>query len=294
MDLSSAATWTLLRGTPLADSHFLRLATHAPILSRVFGLAGKGMHDALGSAKDIGRLIGVSHARIQEVISGLRAAEAAGAVSQGAEGIWRVTLPEHESRELALLLRGAALYREHIHEDRDTVHVVISKPAEPSKFISALDSSLEGAWGLCSTADVLAEMAARALTRFSIMTPFVDGDGASRILSLFSATKTAVRRELIVRDGLPDHLRLREDELRELGVHIFDFRLSRLDGAGAETFHAKVVRADDAECYVGSSNMTRWSFDYSLELGMLVSGCSGRRVSQVIDAVLAVSDEIPI
>ncbi|RCS28603.1 hypothetical protein DEO45_15460 [Rhodanobacter denitrificans] len=252
------------------------------------------MHGALGSTRDIARLIGVSHTRISDVISGLRAAEVAGAVRQDAHGVWRVTLPELESRELALLLRGAALYKEQIHEDKDSVHVVISKPAEPSRFVSALDSTLEGAWGLSSTADVLAGMAGRALTRFSIMTPFVDEAGASRILDLFAATRTTVRRELIVRNGLPEHLRLHEDVLRTLGIHVFDFRLSRLDRPDTETFHAKVVRTDDAECYVGSSNMTKWSFDYSLELGVLVSGSSGRRVSHVLDAVLAVSNEIPI
>ena len=61
-----------------------------------------------------------------------------------------------------------------------------------------------------------------------------------------------------------------------------------------ETFHAKVIRVDHDECYVGSSNMTKWSFDYSLELGFLVSGDAGARVSRVVDAVLTVSNEISI
>jgi len=278
----------------LAEFHFLHLASHASILSRVFALVDKGMHGTLGNTRDIAHLIGVSHARIAEVISGLRAAEVAGVVDQDRHGIWRVALSELESRELALLLRGATLYKERVHEDKDKVQVVISKPAEPSRFVSALDSTLEGAWGLSSTADVLVDMAGRALTRFSIMTPFVDGDGASRILDLFSLTRATVRRELIVRNGLPEHLRLYEDRLRALDIHVFDFRLSRHDKADTETFHAKVVRVDDAECYVGSSNMTKWSFDYSLELGVLVNGHSGERVSQVIDAVLMVSNEILI
>lgn len=294
MDLLSMDTWTSLRGTPLTELRFLRLASHASILSRVFALVDRGMHDALGGTRDIARLIGVGHTRISEVISGLRAAETAGAVAQDAHGVWRLTLLEQESRELALLLRGATLYKERIHEDRDTVQAVISKPAEPSRFVSALDSTLEGAWGLSSTADVLVDMAGRASSRFSIMTPFVDGDGASRILDLFSLTGATVRRELIVRNGLPEHLRLHEERLMALGIHVFDFRLSRHDRAETETFHAKVVRVDDAECYVGSSNMTKWSFDYSLELGVLVRGHSGKRVSQVIDAVLMISNEVSI
>jgi hypothetical protein len=38
--------------------------------------------------------------------------------------------------------------------------------------------------------------------------------------------------------------------------------------------------------------MTRWSFDYSLELGMHVRGAAASTVSRVIDAVLAVA--IPV
>lgn len=278
----------------MAESRFLLLAAHAPILSGVFGLASKGMHGTLGDARDIARLIGVSYVRIGEVVSSLRAAELAGAIGQDAQGVWRLTLPPAESRDLALLLRGAALYKERIHQDLDSVQVVISKPAEPSKLGSALERTLEGAWGLHSTADVLANMAGSAETRFSIMTPFVDGDGAIRILELFSATRATVKRELIVRNGIPDSLLAHEHLLRALGIHVFDFRLPRPDRSDTETFHAKVVRVDDVECYVGSSNMTKWSFDYSLELGLHVRGRAGKRVSQVVDAVLAVSNEISL
>lgn len=169
------------------------------------------------------------------------------------------------------------------------MRVVISKPAEPSQLVSALRRTLEGTWGLVNTEELLAEMAGRAECRFSIMTPFVDEDGANRIVELFRATKAGVRRELIVREGLPIHLKNRESELSRLAVQVFDFRLPRPARSETETFHAKVARVDDHECYLGSSNMTRWSFSYSLELGFHVTGTAGNQVSRVIDAVLEVS-----
>jgi phosphatidylserine/phosphatidylglycerophosphate/cardiolipin synthase-like enzyme len=53
-------------------------------------------------------------------------------------------------------------------------------------------------------------------------------------------------------------------------------RLDRPEATGYETFHAKVLLADDDEAYVGSANMTKWSFEQSLELGVLVRGRAAR------------------
>lgn len=282
----------LLLENALIESLFLRLSPHASVLSGVFGLAERESHGTLGSARDIARLVGVSHTRISDVISGLRMAESLGAIQQDGQGAWRVTLSSRECKDLALMLRGACLFKEQVHKDQNAVRVVMSKPAEPSKFFAALESTLEGAWGLASTAEVLGEMAARASARFSIMTPFVDESGAQRVLELFAATNRDIRRELIVRNGLPESLHRHTSDLNALDVRVFDFRLSRLGSPENETFHAKVIRIDDDECYVGSSNMTKWSFDYSLELGLLVNGKAGEQVSRVIDAVLKVCKEI--
>lgn len=50
--------------------------------------------------------------------------------------------------------------------------------------------------------------------------------------------------------------------------------------------------ADNAKAYVGSTNMNKWSFQYSLELGLLVSGKASVRIGQVIDAVTCVSTRL--
>ena len=102
------------------------------------------------------------------------------------------------------------------------------------------------------------------------MTPYQDETGADIVLSLFSNAKAAKRKQLIIRtqpDGsLPAGLTQISARLMALGVEIYNFRLDKNDAAGYETFHAKVVLADSATAYVGSANMNKWSFQYSLEL----------------------------
>lgn len=206
--------------------------------------------------------------------------------------MWAVTLSRETSLEIALLMRGARLYRDRVHADANEVEVVISPPAAPSRLVSELERTIEGLWGLEETAVMLGQMAASATRRFSVMTPFVDDDGAERIVSLFQATRPGVAGELVVRDGLPAALAGKAGELKALGVAVYDFRIPRPDRPENETFHAKVVRVDDFECYVGSSNMTKWSFEYSLELGFHVRGAAAAKVSRLLDAVMAVSARV--
>lgn len=272
---------------------FLQLAPHASVLCGIFELAGQGGLAGSHTSREMARLVGVGAARLPEVVDALAAAESSGAVERAFDA-WRVTLGVTECYRLGLLLKGAAMYRERVHHDVDRVRVVLSKPPQPSRLVAELEGTLEGAWGLLATAELLGEMAARAERRMTIMTPFVDANGACRIVQLLGATRDGVERQLVVRDGMPAALLDVVESLRNLGVKIFDFRLPRTDRGETETFHAKVVRIDDLECYVGSSNMTRWSFDYSLELGFHVTGHAGAQVSRVIDAVLRVSNEVPL
>ena len=192
------------------------------------------------------------------------------------------------------MLRGVQIYLEKVHRDDDKVAVVFSKPAEPSKLMEALKSSLDGTWRLVPTGEMLADLALRATKRFTVMTPFVDDYGAAKVVELLRETAPSVERRLIVRNGLPEALTNVATELLALNVRVYDFRLSKDVPGEHETFHAKVIMADDGECYVGSSNMTKWSFEYSLELGFNVRGKSARRVSKLLDAVVSLSHEVPL
>lgn len=90
----------------------------------------------------------------------------------------------------------------------------------------------------------------------------------------------------------PPALTAVRQDLSRLGVAVLNFRLDRSDTPGNETFHAKVVLADDAAAYVGSSNMNQWSFEYSLELGLYVRGLAATRIAAVLQAVRVVSSKM--
>jgi phosphatidylserine/phosphatidylglycerophosphate/cardiolipin synthase-like enzyme len=77
------------------------------------------------------------------------------------------------------------------------------------------------------------------------------------------------------------------------GVKVYDYRLERSEGAGRETFHAKVVLADNT-CYVGSFNMTQWSLGHSLELGLAATGASALRIADVLSAIADVSERVAL
>ena len=63
------------------------------------------------------------------------------------------------------------------------------------------------------------------------------------------------------------------DWLREYGVSVFNYSLRHVPGGPVETFHAKLVLADNARAYVGSANMTGSSFENPVELGAPVRCC---------------------
>jgi hypothetical protein len=276
------------------DDCFEKIASQAEALEPVLGLVGKGVLAGPTLLKTIASMAGISSARLPTLANSLRVAALAGLLKERGPGEWMALCSKEDAAHLKLMLRGVNIYRQKVHEDEDTVVVVVSKPAAPSQLVSALERTLQGFWGIETTAHAMIGLAHRACQRFTVMTPFVDSAGMERILELFESTTKEVRRELIIRKPIPDAVMSRRNELLALGVHVHDFRIARDASAENETFHAKVVRIDADECYVGSSNMTQWSFDYSLELGFHVRGEAGRRVSQVVDAVLEVSAEVQL
>jgi phosphatidylserine/phosphatidylglycerophosphate/cardiolipin synthase-like enzyme len=124
------------------------------------------------------------------------------------------------------------------------------------------------------------------------MTPYLDEVGAAIVLNLFEQANVPDKC-LILRatpEGLaPPGLAGVSPALKRLRVAVLNFRIDRPDGSGNETFHAKVVLADGASAYVGSSNMHKWSFDYSLELGLYVLGRAAARIADILRAVRRVS-----
>jgi phosphatidylserine/phosphatidylglycerophosphate/cardiolipin synthase-like enzyme len=151
---------------------------------------------------------------------------------------------------------------------------------------------------MVDTKQALPGIAEAARTRFCVMTPYVDEIGAPILVNLFARAPKGVRCVLISRadsgDLLPVGLKGVAGELASLGVTVLSFRVEREDAAGNETSHAKVVLADDHTAYVGSLNMNRWSLEYSLELGVCVTGRSAALIANVVDAAECVSLPLPL
>lgn len=271
------------------DSTFAVLAKHSELLEPVLELASKGLLQAPTSLGSLAGRAGISLAKLPELARALRAGAGAAVFNEASMGQWHLSCSPAVAADLALMLRGLNVYRQRVHEDRDRVTAVISKPAEPSQFTGTLEKTLEGFRGLETTAEALIDLAHRAQRRFTVMSPFVDSSGLDRLLALFGETGPAVRRELITRRPFDVAVAPRLPELQALGVQVYDFRIAQEKVGRNETFHAKVVRVDEDECYVGSSNMNEWSFHYSLELGFNVKGRAANRISQVLDAVIEVS-----
>ncbi len=109
----------------------------------------------------------------------------------------------------ATVLRGVA-YEQYCHRDTNYVELTVSLPAHPSRLMEALPKQGFSWVGLYDTEDNLFELASRALSRFTILSPFVDGKGIAWILELFEATLPRdVGRTLIVRGRNPAELEFR-------------------------------------------------------------------------------------
>lgn len=229
--------------------------------------------------------------RAAEVEEFLCAAGAVQLFQRASQRTWRPLAPEIH-RELASLFLGASLYRSEVHADRDRVQVVVTKPPAPSQFTKQLLETA-GEWGLVDTKEALPGIAESARNRFCVMNPYIDDTGAPILLNLFARVPAGAQRVLISRadsgDSMPRSLRAVAGDLAALNVRVLSFRIGRADATGNETSHAKVVLADDHTAYVGSLNMNRWSFEYSLELGVCVSGRAAGLIADVVTAAERVS-----
>ncbi|WP_297496718.1 phospholipase D-like domain-containing protein [Ferrovum sp.] len=268
------------------------LSAHSAAGSLICSAVSDGQFSGTMDVRRICSLSGIAQARTGEALSFLMAAKGLGLVEQISGLNWRVAQAAILA-ELAPMLQAIHVYRTEIHQDADTVEVVLTKPLSPSQLAKSLEGMLLGTWGLLDTREILPSIAENASERFVVMTPFLDEVGGEILLALFQHVRPSVRKQLIIRaaaDGLlPAGYLAIAGQLYALGVEAFNFRLDKENAFGMETFHAKVVLADNAKAYVGSSNMNKWSFQYSLELGLLVSGKAASRISQVIDAVTCVS-----
>lgn len=270
---------------------FDTLAPHCEVSATLCEEAARGSLDIPAAVHSICTRLGLPQARAADVERSLVAGQACGLFEKTTALTWRVR-DRVLAQELAALLEGAKLYRTRVHQDTDLVDVVLTKPPAPSQVSAQIESILQGSRGFRDTRQLLPAIAEAACVSFGVMTPFFDEVGAQVVLNLFERTPAADRYLVLrtTKEGAPPAaLAAVREDLSRLGVAVLNFRLDRPDAPGNETFHAKVVLADDAAAYVGSSNMNQWSFEYSLELGLYVRGRAAARIAAVLQAVRAVS-----
>jgi phosphatidylserine/phosphatidylglycerophosphate/cardiolipin synthase-like enzyme len=128
------------------------------------------------------------------------------------------------------------------------------------------------------------------------MTPFIDAGGFRWLRRVFEATHADCQRIAVLRntDQYSVELGVQHAEwLRAMQVSVRDYHLSHAATAGRalpiETFHAKLIVADDTLAYVGSANLLSSSEGLSLETGLLVEGGAAAQVARLVDAVLRVA-----
>lgn len=274
---------------------FDALAPMADVAARLCHAIASGELSLPIEARALCARMSLPQARAAEVEGVLCTGERLGLVLRSSPLTWKAS-DVLLAQELKPLLQGASLYKSRVHQDANEVEVVLTKPPAPSQVAAQLSAMLSGDWGLHDTKLLLPRLAESASKSLVIMTPYLDEVGAEIVVNLFQLTK-APHKSLVIRetaDGQPPPgLACIRDRLRSADVSVLNFRLERSEGLGNETFHAKVVLADGWSAYVGSSNMHKWSFEYSLELGVWVTGRAAERIGRVLDAVLKVSRPLP-
>lgn len=277
--------------SPDLQRAFLSLAPHAVTAAPICRAAADGRFSGVTRLLDICAVAGIAEARSSSVEAALVAGASLGLFERCSGLEWRPeSLP---FAELATALEAVALYREQVHVDADRVEVVLTPPGKPSQLREALRMRGRVEADLEHTEAILRHLAARATTRFAVVSPFIDSWGMDSLISMFRATKEGVHRILIIRchDGVvPLPLQLALPTLDALSVRVHNYWLPRQNGY--ETFHAKIILADDRMAYIGSANMTQASLSVSMELGALLEGASAKTLVSVVDAILSIAPKL--
>ena len=276
---------------PETEAALKALASHSEVAAPICGAVADGRVSGTVDVRKLCTFSGLSGTQVGAVTKFLEAARSVGLAEKGSELNWKIS----NNTQLAPMLQAIQLYRTQVHQDADLVKVVLTTPPEPSELSNRLQRMLKGTWGIHDTVGLLPALAEKANERLVVMTPFLDEYGASILIKMYENASCA-KRLLILRQKpngqWPEGYLAEKARLKELEVEVYNFRLEKLEVAGNETFHAKVVLADHHCAYVGSANMNRWSLKYSLELGLMVNGSAAARIADIVDAVISIS--VPI
>src|SRR5262249_9643362 len=101
-------------------------------------------------------------------------------------------------KSLAENLLGVASYLR-IHRDRDSVQLVLTEPGQKSALRRAIDDSRSLPPVVFQTTDAFFNLARAATDELTVLSPFLDQQGAVFLVELFALCSDGVRRSLICR-----------------------------------------------------------------------------------------------
>ena len=239
---------------------------------------------------------GLPSTRTIALLGLLRKLSELGLLAERPDMQWEVNGSHRTFAALSPLLAAVAFYRTSVHRDESTAKVVLTRPGQPSKLEETLRAMGFAGGRLEVTSEALGDIVANARKRLMVMTPFLDLHGARWLGELLRKAGPGVRTSVILRyvnspshPNYPEGLAALRDVLGNSGTEVLDYSIARGAGQRVETFHAKVVLADDDYAYVGSANMNKASLENSMELGILVRGEAARAVARVLEAIREIS-----
>jgi hypothetical protein len=228
-----------------------------------------------------------------QVLAGLAASGVC--TSAPAEDAWSCEYAPTELLRLAYILTGADHFRR-LRLNPAVTELAVTMPLVPSHLEKELPVALGGAGGFLTTSAAFTRLAQSASRRLVVMTPFIDAGGFRWLRRVFEAAPSACQKVLILRDTYRYTVELgveHSEWLRGLQISVRDYHLSHDAAAGRslpiETFHSKIIVADDKLAYVGSANLLSSSEGLCLETGLLVEGAAASDVARLVDAVLRVA-----
>ncbi len=179
------------------------------------------------------------------------------------------------------------------------IDIVMTFPKAPNKLKSELNRIGHRKSLIRSTTETFEDLAKKSKSTFTILTPFLDDTGAEVLINLFRACPIDVKKELVLRFLSFDRSSPRypvgytavEEELKALGVKVYDYALDRDNDKVLETFHAKIVLSDNKKAYIGSSNFHKYSLENSLELGVLIIGEPANIVRKLLNTIINISNK---
>lgn len=236
---------------------------------------------------------GTDPGHASQVLTGLAATGLCAPVA--ADDCWLCEYAPAELLRLAQVLNGADHFRR-MRLNPAAIELAVTMPLVPSYLEKELAATLGRPGGFLTTSAAFSRLAQAASRRLVVMTPFIDAGGFRWLRRVFEATCTECQKTVILRNADQYAVELgvhNADWLRALQVSVHDYHLPHPTAAGRalpiETFHAKLIVADDALAYVGSANLLNSSEGLSLETGLLVEGAAAIQVSRLVDAVLRVA-----